>query len=210
MKLPERFEKCYYHDWAFGPIVRAFREEKIRDPIRNERVSRLLPLFLLLSGRLYYYEKLCFKHRNARHILNVAHYSRMGEHYSFEKALDCLSNFHCRHKSRGVPFYFAGCLCFQQFKDKSSKKLTDPQPLSVPSRRWAPSRHILSHIFQLRLADMIAFLHMWIVWLVECIKLNCISDKIKLLIQIKICIIKYSISYSRRILSTKPALSSVW
>lgn len=94
-----------------------FSDQSLRGSVVNHQVTfcrrncfmRLLPLFKLHEGILYYNQKLCVPRKNVRDKLYLANYCRFASHLSFSKTLARLDSFHWTHKSRDVKYYFPGC-----------------------------------------------------------------------------------------------------
>ena len=126
----------YEADQLFGPIVKALGGELPTDPIQRERVSRLSPLFQQKDKLLYYGKRVCVPRSIVRDILHMAHDARVAGHFAFAKTLARLDKFHWKHKTRDVRKYCDGCIVCQQRKDSRLRKLSEPTPLEVPSRRW--------------------------------------------------------------------------
>eukprot|EP00171_Calliarthron_tuberculosum_P023620 IDg23620t1 len=107
-------------------------------PDEQVRVRQLMPLFILNNGRLFYDQKLCVPRKSVKQILELAHDTRVGGHFGFNKTLAILENFHWKHKLQDVRNYCKGCqrifcdhyICGPLFKTSSlcSSKDTDSAP----------------------------------------------------------------------------------
>lgn len=73
---------------------------------------------------------------NQFQLSHIGHHSRHIRRFKFARTVSRLSNFHCKHKSRYVNQYVAGCLRCQQLKDTNERKLNDPMSLEISERRW--------------------------------------------------------------------------
>lgn len=130
------FHPEYEDDQLFGPIVKGIQGELPQDKVQRDRTTRLLPLFSYLDGTLWYDKKICVPRRNVKDILYHAHDSPIAGHFGLAKTLGRLERYHWRHKARDVKQYVEGCQKCQQKKDSRAKKLGEPTPLDVPTRRW--------------------------------------------------------------------------
>ena len=134
--LDFNFDKLYDTDQFFKPIFRALHGELPTDSKERDRVCRVKKLFSLNDGLLLYKNKVCVPRSHVRDLLHLAHDSKVSGHFAFAKTLARLDGFHWKGKTRDVKKYCAGCLICQQNKDGNQKKITDPQPLEIPQRRW--------------------------------------------------------------------------
>lgn len=135
--IPEDIFIAHYPtDQAFGSIYKALSGDLPSDPIEERRITRLLPLFTLKDGILYYQNKKCVPRKVIRNILYQAHDSKTGGHFSVTKTLSRLEHFHWKTKTRDVKRYCDGCHVCQQSKDSRVKPFGVPQPLEIPTRRW--------------------------------------------------------------------------
>ena len=127
----------YDEDQLFGPVVKAMEDKWPDDQIRRRELEKIVPMFKNDGKRLFYNEKLCITRKSVSEVLQLEHDSKICGHFKFAKTLSILSNFYWRHKSRDVRKYVEGFVGFKQFKDSNQKKLTDPDTLEQPERRWS-------------------------------------------------------------------------
>eukprot|EP00171_Calliarthron_tuberculosum_P000149 IDg149t1 len=106
------------------------------DQTHVARLKRLIDVFKLKNGMLYYGNKLCVPRSNIRDLLELAHDCRISEHFGFEKALDRLTGFHWKRKTKDIEDCCRGCITCQENKDGRTKPLGVPQPLEIPDKRW--------------------------------------------------------------------------
>lgn len=83
--LPVKLE--YENDQVFGPIVQGLKGELPTDKVQQDRVSRLLPLFKYVNGRLFYNNKMCVPRKNIRDVLYAAHDVSISGHFGFGKTM---------------------------------------------------------------------------------------------------------------------------
>ena len=137
LALDLQFEMEYETDQTFGPVVKGLRQELPSDSVQRDRVLRLLTLFGMDEVLLYLKEKVCVPRRRVRDLLHLAHDCKIAGHFAFAKTLRRLEAYHWKNRTRDVKKYVSGCLICQQQKDTvQKKKLTEPIPLDVFSRRW--------------------------------------------------------------------------
>ena len=132
----EDLKTRYDEDQFFGPVIKAMKNEWPQDQIQSRKFEKILPMFRKDGERLYYHGKLCIPRKSVPDVLQLAHDSEISGHFKFAKTLPKLSNFHWRHNSRDFRKYVEGCMKCHQFKDSDQKKLTDPESLELPERRW--------------------------------------------------------------------------
>lgn len=130
------FENDYTNDQMFGPILKGLRKEFEGNPIQQERVRRLLPMFEERDRLLLYDQKICVPRTRVADIMELAHDISIAGHFGFSKTLGRLNQYHWKNKTRDVRRYCDGCTVCQQNKDSNQKKLTNPTSLRVPTRRW--------------------------------------------------------------------------
>ena len=126
----------YDEDQFFGPVVKAMEDEWPQDHIQRRKLEKILPMFTKNGERLYYNGNLCIPRQSVSDVLQLAHDSKISGHFKFAKTMSRLNNFHWRHNSRDVRKYVEGCMKCQHFKDFNQEKLTDPESLELPKRRW--------------------------------------------------------------------------
>eukprot|EP00171_Calliarthron_tuberculosum_P023944 IDg23944t1 len=134
--LPENFIQNYSSDQTFGPLIDAMNGTRPSDQTHVARLKRLIDVFKLKNGMLYYGNKLCVPRSNIRDLLELAHDCRISEHFGFEKALDRLTGFHWKRKTKDIEDCCRGCITCQENKDGRTKPLGVPQPLEIPDKRW--------------------------------------------------------------------------
>lgn len=126
-----------YEDYQlFGPILKCLEGNPPASCKQRAFVSLILPIFEKDGGRMIYRGNIFIQRRFASKILKMAHGSNTYGHFGFSKAISRFENYHWRPKGRDVKRYVQGCLTFQQMKDKSGKKLTDPTFVEVRDRGW--------------------------------------------------------------------------
>ena len=126
----------YDEDQLFGRVGKAMGEVWPHDQIQRRKLEKILPMLKNDGERLYYNVKLCIPCKSVSDVLQLAHDSKISGHFKFAETLSRLSKFHWRHKSRDVRKYVEGCMKCQQFNESNQKKLTDPESLELPERRW--------------------------------------------------------------------------
>ncbi len=95
----------------------------------------LTPHFELRDKKLFYNQKLCVSRKSVKDILELPHDSSISGHFGFDKTLERLHNYHWKSERRDVHEYCSGFQNCQTAEDGQHKKLGDPRPLELLSRR---------------------------------------------------------------------------
>ncbi len=92
----------YESDQFFASIVQLMDSKEIEDPVQNNQIANLMPVFRRGGGRLLYEGKLCISSYLVATVLPIAHSAKNCGHFGFSKTLGRLQMYHWRHNIRDV------------------------------------------------------------------------------------------------------------
>ncbi len=122
----------YEYEKFCGAVFKCMKGEEISDSVVKRKIEKLLPLFHLEEGELFYEGKLFVPRKAISTVLQLALDAKTFGHFGYLKKHSRLRNHHSKHKSSDFKIYVRGFLFCARKRYCVGMKLTDPNSLEFP------------------------------------------------------------------------------
>ena len=137
LKVDLNLQVEYPSDQSFGDIYQALQGTWPTKSTDKSRVEKVIHNYSLDDeGILYHHHQICIPRKCVKRLLHFAHNILIGGHFGVGKTFNRLRKFTWKRKWKDVELYVHGCRTCQQHKTLQRKKLSNPEALSLPHRRW--------------------------------------------------------------------------